>query len=545
MGEFDFDTDDLLDTEDMPEGEENTPIPPAAHRGNPFFIITIIIIGVVLVSAVIFGMRLFRDKQKDIPGAQLASAISTEIQEQTKEFVSIAKKPKKVKYDKLFDLLPPGQAADVLRELSIADIAFRTDQRGNNYTVFVDREKLDEARNILAVRGLPAVGIKGYELLDDAQTLGVTEFDKRIRFLRALSGELEKAILQFNAVESCKVQIVLPEQRLFAITQPPVTASILIRKKPGVEITDDIVFGIIKLIANAVENLQPENVSVIDTDGFVLSTGIFERMAARAEGLVPTLSVYGAVVEEEKPATPAIIAEAEGGQPIIPDFDTINEWYKVKEKFEVRLEKKVYKQLIGILPLGSFKVAITSELGPLEDGNVADVRRLSTSIVIDNNNDEIYLDQMLKKQIFSTISSSIGYIKGRDNILLTKADFRLLSDREKQELDKMIKEVTRIERFKKYFIWSLIPLGGMFIVWLVMRLLRRRKKIVKPLGYREMHKEDVREEDFSGLQEEIDTEKKVDQIKSIAVTNPAAIANVMEAWLESEQEPVPAEAGGR
>ena len=90
--------------------------------------------------------------------------------------------------------------------------------------------------------------------------------------------------MQMRMIETCKVQIVLPEQRLFAVTQPPVTASILIRKKNNEDITDDVVFSIIQLVSNSVENLQQENVSVITTEGFVLSTGIFERIAARDAG---------------------------------------------------------------------------------------------------------------------------------------------------------------------------------------------------------------------------------------------------------------------
>ena len=59
-----------------------------------------------------------------------------------------------------------------------------------------------------------------------------------------------------DIIEASKVQIVLPEQRLFTVTQPPVTAAILIRLKRGTESTDEIVFSIMQMAANAVENLQ-------------------------------------------------------------------------------------------------------------------------------------------------------------------------------------------------------------------------------------------------------------------------------------------------
>ena len=127
---------------------------------------------------------------------------------------------KKVKYTKLYDL-STDETAKALKELSMADIPFTTEQKGKNYAISVDEKKLEEAKNLLAIKGLPGGSSKGYELLDNSQTLGVTEFDKRVRFVRALSGELEKAILQFEMIENCKVQIVLPEQRLFAVTHTP------------------------------------------------------------------------------------------------------------------------------------------------------------------------------------------------------------------------------------------------------------------------------------------------------------------------------------
>ena len=75
---------------------------------------------------------------------------------------------------------------------------------------------------------------------------------------------MEIVIGELDMIESAKVQIVLPEQRLFTVTQPPVTSSIIIRIQEGKQVTDDVVFSIIQLVSNSVENLQQENVSVID-----------------------------------------------------------------------------------------------------------------------------------------------------------------------------------------------------------------------------------------------------------------------------------------
>lgn len=505
-----------------------------------------LIIGAIVLIVVIISFSLFslRPKKSSNPRQKLFSTSPIIHVEQLslKDADSPStKKPakrRKIVYKKLFETTI-DQAPDILRELSLANIAFDTEQKGKAYTIKVDEQRADDAKNLLALKGLPAGGAKGYQLLDNAQTLGVTEFDKRIRFLRALSGELEKAIAQFDMIENCKVQIVLPEQRLFAVTQPPVTASILIRKIPGKKISDDVVFSIIELVSNAVENLQPENVSVIDTEGIVLSAGIFERMAARerqkeqkaakqtaaenAAGVIPT----GPVPIAQK--LPKI------GQPIIPDFNRIKNWYEIKREYEKTLEEKATRQLVGILPVGSFKVAITSDIGPLENGKIVDIKRISASIVVDNSREDLDVDDNTKTQIYNTVSATIGYVKGRDNILLTRANFNLYSEPQQKTLEK---NTAPKFKFPKYVTkWGLSLIGtllGFFLILKVLQFFKKHGKNKQQVSNM-IKQTDKRETDFSTIQVEINTDKKLEKIKQTASLNPQILAAIMEEWLETEK----------
>ncbi len=500
MAEIDFDTedtggDDLNDSQDQPFQE----------RRSGFFTRKRLIIGIIItlfvVSAAVWSMR---DKS-DSPNPTQA------VQKEK------PKKKKKSKFKPLYSQLTSTQLSAIIRELSFQGIQFDTAQNGKNFSILVDEEDSDRARTILAIKGLPDGGSKGYELLDNSETLGVTEFDKRIRFLRALSGELEKAIIQFDAIESCKVQIVLPEQRLFAISRPPVTASILIRKNVGAEITDEIVFSIIQLVSKAVENLQPENVSVINTEGNVLSSGIFERIAEKQTAPASSLP------QEDKLQN----SEFDKGTPILPDIKSINDWLKIKKEFERGLEDKAIRQLLGILPMKSFKLAITSDIGAIENGKILDVKRLSVSIILDNNNQEIFVDDYLKEEIFKTIAPSIGYIKGRDNITLSKADFLTFSEEEIKRLEGLQKKALPI---KKYIKWAGYALAAI-VTGLVIRWgLRRRKLANEGL---EFGRDDNEDTDF-----DIDTtsNQNITRINDIASTNPEWIAEVLENWISSSDE---------
>jgi len=503
MAEIDFDTEDTDDTRDQRlQGAFDDE--PKKLFTKKRLVIAGIVLGVFALTAMMWS-----SKADEKPTAAQSSQL-TPIQSSAP--VEKAKKNKKVKYKPLYSQLTSEKLSAIIRELSHANMTFDTAQNGKNFTILVDQDEMEEARILLAMKGLPDGGAKGYELLDDTDTLGVTEFDKRIRFLRAMSGELEKAIIQFSAIETCKVQIVLPEQRLFAVSRPPVTASILIRATSGYTLTDDVVFSIIQLVSKAVENLQPENVSVIDTEGNVLSSGIFERISTRVVG-----SEKEARLEED----PTL--QFEQGTPILPDIKSINDWLAVKKTFEQGLEDKAIRQLLGLLPMKSFKLAITSDVGAVEDGKVLDVKRLNVSIVLDNNNPDIFLDEYLKEEIFNTIAPSIGYVRGRDNIILSKADFLTFSDAELERLNRLKSPpLSILGTLKKYGPWAL---GAGVLLMAINGIKKWRKNRRESTVLNEV------DEDNPDFNLSVMSTQNVARINDIATTNPEWIASVLEDWI--------------
>ncbi|RAP33540.1 hypothetical protein DID75_01885 [Candidatus Marinamargulisbacteria bacterium SCGC AG-410-N11] len=531
MAEEEFDLDDDLDSDVKTELDEGDSSDQSKNK-SLFSKKRLIIFGIVI-SVLIVGIILFfsfsgeSSKKKNKRIAQMkydqsaltlidSQSENTDTKNPKKDSSKKQKKKKKVKYEKLFSALTGSDPPKILKELSFSGILFKTEQSGKNISIFVETEKLDEARNLLAIKGLPSGTPSGYELLDNAQTLGVTEFDKRIRFLRALSGELEKAIIKFDSIQDAKVQIVLPEQRLFSVAQPPVTASILVRKVSDDPLTDEVVYSIIQLVANAVENLQPENVSVIDTQGIVVSEGIFERLAAKKQQIIDEKKE-----EEFKKELPI-------GKPIIPNYESIENWYALKSNLERELSEKITNQLNGVggLALGLYKVSITLDIGPLENGEIVDIKRQTVSIIVDSISDDIYLDEETKAAIFKTVAGSINYIKGRDEIILTRADFTLLTDEEKEKIEE-IKRRQKKTNWSGIFLSILGLLSILGIIYGVVRIILKPKK-------KEVTLKEKDEPNFDDLKEDISEEKDIQEIKSIATNNPQELANLMESWLSEE-----------
>ncbi len=510
MAEEAFDLDEIGEEAEKTINMETST--PAQNNRN---IIIAIAVGALVLIGIVFGVSNIGS------GQSKKSSTPTSIMVNKKDVKKERKRKKKIKFIKLFNQLEAGESSKILKHLSINGITFKTEQVGQKFSILVDEKQIDEARNLLAIKGLPAGSSKkGFELLDDAQTLGVTEFDKRIRFLRALSGELEKAITQLDIIESAKVQIVLPEQRLFTVTQPPVTSSIIVRVMQGKDMTDEIVFSIIQLVSNAVENLQPENVSVIDTEGSLLSDGIFERIAAKRAGTY---------VEEEKtePIEAAISREEAIGSPIIPNYERIQEWFEIKWNFENQLKEKTERQLFGILPIGAFKVEVTSDIGPLENGNVVDIKRQTISVVIDGLNEDVIIDQGFKQQVFATVAGAVGYVRGRDSIQLSVAEFALYSPDEIKEL----RQKYAVKGAGKYLFMTILGISMMALLYWVYQqaLLRMRQR------REEKEKEKAEAEELEEEQEPvIDNEESITKIKDISTTAPERLARLMEKWISED-----------
>src|SRR3989339_142679 len=164
-------------------------------------------------------------------------------------------------YTVIYSDLDLKDAANAIALLKKNSIPYKIKDQGKS--ISVPKESADQARLSLAEKNLPAGGVVGWEIFDESK-LGATDFDRRIQLIRAISGELSRTIRRIQEVEDARVQIVIPETKLFAETVAPVTASVMLRIRPDAEISLEKINGIVHLVASSVENLQPENVTVID-----------------------------------------------------------------------------------------------------------------------------------------------------------------------------------------------------------------------------------------------------------------------------------------
>jgi len=173
-------------------------------------------------------------------------------------------------YQVLFANLAADDASGVIAKLKDANIPYRTTSGDAGSTISIPAEKVAEERVALAGAGVVKGGGTGYELFDRTN-LGMTDFQEKIAKTRANEGELQRTIGGLTQVESARVHIASPENSLYSTTQQPTTASVSVKMKPGMSLTPEEVRGITQLVAGAVEGLKPENVTIVNADGNILT----------------------------------------------------------------------------------------------------------------------------------------------------------------------------------------------------------------------------------------------------------------------------------
>jgi flagellar M-ring protein FliF len=171
-------------------------------------------------------------------------------------------------YHTLFAGLSTEDASMIVAKLKEQKIPYKLGLGGN--TISVPKEKVYDVRLMLASQNsLPGGSGIGFELFDKTN-YGMTEFMQNINYKRAIQGELSRTINQMPEVKASRIHLAIPEKTLFTDKEKEVTASVFLKLKPGKALSKDQVSGIVQLIAGSIENLKPENVSIIDSSGKIL-----------------------------------------------------------------------------------------------------------------------------------------------------------------------------------------------------------------------------------------------------------------------------------
>src|ERR1017187_5364471 len=141
----------------------------------------------------------------------------------------------------LYTSMALEDASGVVQKLRETGVEYRLSENGS--AVLVPSAKLAESRLALASAGLPKTGRIGFELFDKTN-FGTTEFVEHINYKRALDGELERSVISLAEVEQARVHLSLPKDSVFIEQQQPAKASVLLKIRPGAQISPQNILAV-------------------------------------------------------------------------------------------------------------------------------------------------------------------------------------------------------------------------------------------------------------------------------------------------------------
>lgn len=349
------------------------------------------------------------------------------------------------------------------RRMNIAD--FEIDAKG----IKVPAKRAAELRMQLAQEGLPTHGVVGWEKFD-SQDFTRTEFEQNIHRLRAIQGEISRTITSIEGISSARVHIVTPKQSLFTEEQKEPTAAIYIRTKRGAKLNDRQIKGIQHLVCRSVEGLNPNNVTIIDHEGQMLTKIESEDFTSK---MTKEMQTYKQSVEKDlESKIRSLVGRVTGGDRVEAKVDVSVDFTQEEQTIsEVDPEKVAVvskntqgssMEGSGLNPTGipGSKSNIPGEQETVQPSGtrsqnkqdselinydvsktiakktlpVGAIKRISAAVLVDGKQDfpldgtkPVFEprtgDEM--KQIEDIVRKAIGYQQGRDDVTVTNMMFQM------------------------------------------------------------------------------------------------------------------------
>ncbi|MCD6304048.1 MAG: flagellar M-ring protein FliF [Planctomycetes bacterium] len=168
----------------------------------------------------------------------------------------------------LYSGLAPEEAATIVEKIRDQGLAYELKQGGT--AIYVPQDKVYSLRLTMASAGLPTGDNRGYQILDQGD-IGESPFAERVKYKRAIEGEIARSIQTLDAVTAARVHVVQPESGLFRKDGGNASATVVLKLRGGYRLSSSNVAAIVHLVAGAVAGLSPDKVVVVDAHGRLLS----------------------------------------------------------------------------------------------------------------------------------------------------------------------------------------------------------------------------------------------------------------------------------
>jgi flagellar M-ring protein FliF len=172
-------------------------------------------------------------------------------------------------YKPLINRLQDYNAQEIIEVLQREGFEFEIDP--SSQVLMVRADELHDARLKLASASLIDDKTVGLELLDNESNLGTSHFIETARYRRGLEGELARTIASVQAIRNARVHLAIPKQSVFVRDHRKPRASVFLELYAGANLHKDQVEAIVNLVSSSISEMDKGAVSVVDQKGNLLS----------------------------------------------------------------------------------------------------------------------------------------------------------------------------------------------------------------------------------------------------------------------------------
>ena len=452
-------------------------------------------------------------------------------------------------YSVLFRNIDPSVSAQVIAQLEADGVNYKLADEG---TILVPTKDVYKER--IAVASITNIqgnnGRVGFELFDNKE-FGATEDEQRVKFQRAIQGELSKTIESLEPIERAVVYIAFPKESVFTERQTPPTASVVVKLKANTSLDLGQIDGIKRIVAGSVANLKVENVKIVTQDGIAIGEDTIalqnEQEAAKIAAQVRYKHEFESRYENK---IIDMIASFTGSKEkvtakVTMEFD-FSQTDSEREIFDpnsvIRSEQNIEEHKIGRdkPDIGGVPGAV-SNIGPvqgIEDNKPAEqydktvantnyeiskqiiktkpqfatIRRITAAVAVDGRYDYVRdengdatgvvkyfpLDEAEMNSITNLVKQAVGYDPNRgDEVTVSNIEFRPNS---------IAVPLTKFEAFMESYVNPVLPAAKYIFAFIVLFVLY--KKVIMP--FMEKMLKDLTPDDDSLLQDSMNVDDEAE-----------------------------------
>jgi flagellar M-ring protein FliF len=170
----------------------------------------------------------------------------------------------------VFQGLADADKAAVADALQASGMTYSIDSASG--ALEVGEDDVHKARMLLAAQGLPKAAPAG-DTLRTSMPMGSSRAVEGETLRGAREADLARTIEAIDAVKTARIHLATPEPSVFVREYAAPAASVMLTLQQGRSLSEAQVRAIRHLVASSVPGLMPEQVSVIDQSGELLSQG--------------------------------------------------------------------------------------------------------------------------------------------------------------------------------------------------------------------------------------------------------------------------------